>query len=192
MLSSSPFSNMSFRAAAAILAVLGVLADRAVASLILHEGDVFTYEFNSLPDALYLPPGYGGTDGGGFSLRVSEFDWQQDVLRFEMFEDNLGQPNFFEAVVEAVTDGGFLTGTWADNQGVVRLTMEAGEVSLDQLMFMHQVPLDDQGNIVRYIATVEPVPEPSTMLMLVCGPMALLMRGRRERSRRWRPQSATR
>src|SRR4029434_8606498 len=118
----SQFSMMSFRCVAAILAALGVIADRAAASVILHEGDVFTYEFNALPDALHLPPGFGSTDGGGFSLRVSEFDSQQDVLRFEMFEDNLAHPAFLEAVVEAVTDGSFLEGTWADHQGVVRLT----------------------------------------------------------------------
>src|SRR5262245_46935541 len=136
---------MSARSFAASLVFLGAITYGAVASVILHEGDVFTYEFNGLPDPpLYLPPGYGATDGGGFFLRVSDFDWQTDVLRFEMFEDNLGQPTFFEAVVEAVTDGGFLDGTWADHQGVVRLTMEAGDVSLDQLTFMHQVPLDQQ------------------------------------------------
>jgi hypothetical protein len=170
---------MSIRSFAAILAVLGVIADRAAASVILHEGDVFTHEFNALPDALYLPPGYGGDDGGGFTLRVSGFDYQHDILRFEMFEDNLAQPHFLEAVVEAEIDGSFLAGTWADHQGVVRLTMEAGEVSLDQLLFMHQVPLDQLGNIVRYTATVEPVPEPSAALLLVCGPLAFLMR-------RWR------
>src|SRR4030095_7437055 len=120
---------MSTRSFAALLAVLGVIADRAAASVILHEGDVFTHEFNALPDALYLPPGYGGDDGGGFTLRVSGFDYQHDILRFEMFEDNLAQPHFLEAVVEAEIDGSFLAGTWADHQGVVRLTMEAGEVS---------------------------------------------------------------
>jgi hypothetical protein len=45
--------------------------------------------------------------------------------------------------------------------------LEAGEVSLDQFLFMHQVPLDEEGNIVRYFRTVEPVPEQSTLLMLI-------------------------
>jgi hypothetical protein len=170
---------MNVRSFATVLAVLGVIAHGAVASVILHEGDVFTYEFNALPDAVYLPPGYGGSDGGGFTLWVSGFEAQQDVLRFEMFEDNLGEPTFFAAVTEAVVDGGFLDGHWADHQGVVRLTMEAGEVSVDQLLFMHQVPLDQEGNIVRYQATVEPVPEPSSALLLMFGPLMLLMR-------RWR------
>src|SRR6266850_227240 len=121
----------------------------------LNAGDSFTYQFTSLPDVIVPADGFGTRPVGVFIVNLSGFNVGTDMLRVEMFENSLSEAPAVTFVAEQSLDGTSFDG-WADFQGVVRLTMLSGSVTVDSMTFFHQVPLDDFSGR-RYQLTVVPV-----------------------------------
>jgi hypothetical protein len=131
------------------------LAASAHGQVLLNTGDVFTYQFTSLPAAVTASFPVQAP-AGGFSFSLSSFDASGDVLFVEMFENSTNESPVETFVTEALTDGTAIYGAWADFQGVVRFTMLAGSVTLESITFFHEVPLDAESRQLRQV-TVVPV-----------------------------------
>jgi hypothetical protein len=106
--------------------------------VVLQPGDVFTYTFTNLPQVV---PGAGVSEVpvGTFTVSVSSFDAVSDVLFVEMFENGTNEAPLLTFVQEAANDGSSFPNAWADFQGTVRLTMLSGSVTLESLLFAHEV-----------------------------------------------------
>ena len=141
--------------------------------LVMNTGDVFGYEFSSLPYSgrFELNPRDPGWDRWTFSGRFQE----GTVLRVEMFGNSLHeQPLFWHEFpligLSAITDSYFAipaTAAWADLRGAVRLTVVSGSASICD---MHVTALVHVEGPPRgwdaYTASILPVPEPSTFALL--------------------------
>lgn len=139
----------------AICVNLLALTLSAHAHVLLNAGDVFTYEFTSLPPPL-PSPGFVEAPTGGFSIALSSFEAGSDVLFVEMFENSTNEPPLETFVAEYLADGTALEGAWEDLQGTVRFTMLSGSATLEQIVFLHFAPLDTETRDVRQL-TVVPV-----------------------------------
>jgi hypothetical protein len=120
--------------------VLCTLIASAQAQVLLQPGDVFTYTFTSLPQVV---PGAGMSDvpTGAFGFTVSSFDAGTDMLFVEMFENGTNEAPLLTFVTEATSDGSSFPNAWSDFQGTVRFTMLSGSVTLESILFFHEVLL---------------------------------------------------
>jgi hypothetical protein len=146
----------SYRHLPALLtSILCALTLSAQAQVLLKTGDVFTYQFTSLPESV-PSPGTVDRPVGGFALQLSsdEFNPVNDVLLVEMFENSTNEPPLATFVAEYFTDGTAISHAWADFQGVVRFTMLSGSTTLESITFFYMVPLDTETRDVRQMTVV--------------------------------------
>src|ERR1044071_9283982 len=87
-----------------ICVILLTMAGSVQAQVLLKTGDVYTYQFNSLPEGM-PSPGVVDRPVGGFSFVLSAFNPATDVLFVEMFENSTNEPPIETFVAEAFTDG---------------------------------------------------------------------------------------
>ena len=122
----------------------------------LFAGDTFTFEFTSLLEVgPRIPPG-GCTEGAEIMLRFSgDFLESNELVRLEFFENSLLEPPFYSRErsglrVGTGAFGGFLLDHWQDLQGIIRITVIAGSINVNQFDVRVQ---DDCGlftNIFRF------------------------------------------
>jgi hypothetical protein len=111
------------------LAILLLAVSHAYCQLVLNTGDVWTWGFTNMPNVTTS----GGLPGfipvSSVYLDVSSYDITADVIRCEMLENGLADVPV--AVGGRSCSASFQT--WSDLQGMVRVTMVAGSVSLDSV-----------------------------------------------------------
>jgi hypothetical protein len=127
-----------------ILAALTLFAVAPARSqLTLNTGDSIVLRFNSLPEVFISSDSYGTNAMGGVNFTLLDFESTNDVLQFELFEDSLNSAPMANVVAEQANDGTLGSiGAWADYQGLVRFTMVTGSVTIAQVTFFHQIPID--------------------------------------------------
>jgi hypothetical protein len=127
-----------------LLAALTLFAAASARSqLTLNTGDSVVLRFNSLPEVFISTDSYGTNAVGGVSFSLLDFEATNDVLQFELFEDSLNSAPMANVVAEQANDGTLGSiGAWADYQGLVRFTMVTGSVTIAQVTFFHQIPID--------------------------------------------------
>jgi hypothetical protein len=143
------------------MALLAVIPFRAFSQgLVLNTGDVFTFEFNNFHLESHLPP----PQDPYTRILLGKRDFTGAFL-FEVFEDNVTQPAVFStdviATVNPSTDF-HLSPIWSDLQGVFRMTIESGSVTIPVLL---GAVITSEG--VVYSQSVTPVPEPTTWSLVV-------------------------
>ena len=139
--------------------------------LTLQPGDSYTFSFSALPESSVGYFGYAPS--GGLWFHVSDFEAGVDQLSFYIFEDSPEHLSVAGGVTEAVQDGT----AFPDANGGVVFTMLAGSVTLEDMTFFYQEPVDEI-NSRRYTLTLvpDPVPEPHAGLLLVIGAAIATMR----------------
>ncbi len=162
-----------------ILLVLVVSRLSSEAQSTLNAGDVFTYEFSSLP---YRQAVFGPAPAGMFQFTVNSLE-PLDSFRYEMFEGSLATDPAQGPICSGTVSGPpapgawpcFVAGAWQDLQGTVRFTMLAGSVTLDSF----ELGVLRQGGPTGaqwYYQMVTPVPEPGPMVLLGLGVASFLLR----------------
>jgi hypothetical protein len=136
--------TLSMRTICLTWSLLLALTLSAKAQLLLNPGDVYTYQFNSLPEVVSVPPDERSL--GGFYFHVSSYDPVTDFLMVEMFENSTNEPPLVSFVTEFTSDGYGAEGLWADFQGTVRFTMLSGSVTLDSITTLFQVPFTAESS----------------------------------------------
>lgn len=165
----------------ALLAFIAV-AHPAHSQFLLNAGESYSYEFLSLGTP--TPIGSGPT-GVTFTPIFSGFSLGENIL-MEAFEDNTSQTPWGSATYNPQSPGG--TGLssgihWSDFQGVVRITVVSGSMTLESMNFLREGPIPNGGGYGRYSLQVIPtaVPEPGTWSLLgLAGLAALGWRARRK------------
>jgi len=150
--------------------------------LILSAGDSYTLEFSDLAlegpwpldDPRPTPFGQVGVAHYGFEAG--------DSLLIEMFEDTTAEPpvgtggwDWPEGTVQSPPPPLFIEsfGAWQDLQGVIRLTMLSGSVTIvDVTAFAVRDEVDGR---FRYLSAI-PLPEPSGAMLAFVGIGALFLR----------------
>jgi len=141
--------------------------------VLLNAGESFTFEFTSLP--LHH---IDKTDVRGvFSLEIS--DWTTGRFLFEIFENNVNEA----PIRNTDFPSGFIpSGAWQDLQGVARVTVFNGSVTLNSLSFRVTIPSEHSDpnlppiNYFVYQSTFPTaVPEPTVLVFV--GLTALVGKG---------------
>jgi len=135
------------------------------AELVLNQGEVLTYEFQSLRLA---ETSFGDNPAIGVFFVLNQNNPFGGQVRYEMFENSLGE----SPICSGVANSGDIImecsglGAWQDLQGVIRLTGLQGGAHLDRLQFLVQRPGNSEPfhPVFTYRADVllPVVPEPST------------------------------
>lgn len=161
------------------------------AQLSMNAGDTFEYSFNDLPDQQTV----GGPllRGGGFRLQLDPSTVNSgDTIRMEMFEGGIFGTAAAERTVDVFEFGingmigmgfGAPAETWADHNGSVRITVVSGSYTVNQ-MFMERGEATPNDDTMLSSLTITPVPEPSTMGILIVG--AAMLAGRSIQKKRFR------
>jgi len=124
----------------ALMAMLWAASLPAYSQIVLNAGDVWTYQFTSLPQVV---TGSGQADLlSGFYFDVSSYEVGTDLLVAELFENSVADPALCVVVANTVPwiDGCTEVGAIADFQGAVRVTMLSGSATLEAVTFYYQQP----------------------------------------------------
>ena len=166
----------------------------ASAQFLLHSGETFTYQFNSLPlyeaaTELDSPP------GGYWELQTAPISPTTPLqFRLEMFEDSVAEAPIGAMLYESspsqpawdaftcISSGPF---NWQDLQGVVRVTVLEGTLQLNSLWVTAWRPAGGGVDDLFFSGFVAIVPEPSTMHILVLSGTALAAWGFYQPARRF-------
>ena len=134
--------------------------------LTLNSGDIFTYEFSSLPLVGTISEPL--TPLGNYSAILNPATVQEgDTILLEMFENSLSEtPIDSRTWMNSPLVICQAPAAWADLQGAVRLTMLSGSVTVDVLTFRALTPTGGTPPLNHWEATISPVPEPSTLALL--------------------------
>ena len=148
------------------LLCLSAFCPPAQSQLLLNAGDTYIYEFASLgtPNVVSGFNPTGNLFTPVFSAYIRPIDW----ITIEAFEDNTSETPWCShsyASPDPLLDHCGDSVRWSDHQGVVRITVLAGSVTLDSMSFYRQEPTGF-GNTAIYSMTVTPVPEPAALSML--------------------------
>lgn len=139
----------------------------------LSVGQDYEFAFSNLP--FHEPAPYPNQGGVTIQFRADLLE-AGDVVRFELFEDSVGDPAFFTNDFTTPTDhfGASVVSPapWQDLQGVIRVSVLAGSIEIGSISA--QVIRDGS----RYFATIpiSPVPESSSVYLLAIGIAALSLR----------------
>jgi hypothetical protein len=146
------------------LSALGLIAACVTthAQLTLNSGDVFTYEFTSLMPVSGDPGPLNPL--GNYSAILNPVTVQPgDTIRLEMFENSLTEaPIDSRTWVNQSLVICQAPNAWDDLQGVIRLTMLSGSVTVDVITLRALTPSGGTPPLNIWESTFVPVPEPST------------------------------
>ena len=136
----------------------------AKSELVLNQGDVWTYSFNTLP-LTGTTNSFQTSPQGIFEFHVQAGSLQSgEMLRYDMFENAASEAPICS---QTMAFGSPLTATcsspaaWADLQGVVRLTMLSGSLAVDNVHLEAIVSGPSLSSYNVYSTSFNPVPEPS-------------------------------
>jgi hypothetical protein len=138
----------------------------AKSQMVLNAGDTFTYEFTSLPAR--IDPGGFVDNFAHFTVGVPDFNRQQDVVRVEAFENSASEAPLCTYQLGVSPEECLMPLAWNDLQGVVRVSVTQGSVTLNSMHFHVETAIDITSHNV-YDLTVVPVPEPSVLSLLGVG-----------------------
>ena len=128
--------------------------------LVLQPGDVYTYQFNTLPQT-GLVSAFGTDPGGSVSFQVNSGSFQNgDSLRYEMFENSIAEQPICSGTMSSAPPYTNLCkslSAWQDVQGVFRLTMISGSVTVDSFYLEVIKPGPSLSSYNVYSATIVPV-----------------------------------
>jgi hypothetical protein len=139
----------------AMIATLCAASLPAYSQIVLNAGDVWTYEFTSLP---HVVSGTGEASLlAGFFFELSGYEVGPDLLFAEMFENSTNEACICTAILntDPPIDSCAEVGAWADFQGAVRFTMLSGSATLERVTFYYQQPTGPD-TWTRYEFTVAP------------------------------------
>ena len=159
----------------------------AQSQFLINAGETYTFEFSSMGTPT-VTPGFNIT-GLTLTPTFSGYDRFADSITIEAFEDNTSQtPWCAHAYVKPDPSLDHCGDSihWSDHQGVVRITVLSGSVTLDSMSFYRQEPVGF-GNTAVYNMTVVPssVPEPGTLSLLgVAGLAGVIWCARRKAGQR--------
>jgi hypothetical protein len=155
--------------------------------LALNQGDVWTYSFNSLP-LTGTTNSFLTSAQGIFQFHVQAGTLQSgEMVRYDMFENAASEAPICS---QTLAFGSPLTatcsspGAWSDLQGVVRLTMLMGSLTVDNVHLEAIVSGPSLSSYNVYSMSFNPVPEPSwgSLVLVALGAAIALYR-----TRKWRP-----
>jgi hypothetical protein len=141
------------------------------AQLTLNPGDRYVFSFSELPDTQIGQ--FGFSPSGGVSFHLSEFESGTDQLLFHIFEETPDNPYVAGGIAEAAVDGTAMPDAFSDFDGGVFFEMLAGSVTLLDVTFFFQQPIDDTQSR-RYTKTIVPIPEPTSAMILFTGLLHIL------------------
>jgi hypothetical protein len=149
----------------------------AAAQLTLRPGDTYTATFSALPDSTVGY--YGYAPSGGVWFHLSDYDPESDRLEFHIFEETPDVPSNAGGVAENAVDGTGEANAFVDRDGGAVFTMLEGSVTLEDLTFWFQEPVDETDSR-RYTLTIVPAPEPAAALLVgtAAAPVTLSRRRR--------------
>jgi hypothetical protein len=168
------------------------LCPAGFSQLVLHQGDSYTYRFDSLP-FVGVTTGTGSALPAGFLLVSGRsINWQPgDLLRLELFEDDIGPTPLQTGSIPFALQPDVATGqgenfAWQDLQGAIRVSSDAGSFIIDKVILEVSVPFSaSQPSLSFYHLEFTPVPEPGTLWWLAIFAVAGIpcLRGCRKRRR---------
>jgi hypothetical protein len=153
----------------ATVLLMAALRLSASGQLTLNAGDVYSYEFSSLPGP--TPYAGGAVVSGLVYLTLSPATLQAgNVLRYEMFEDGFSQAPIFSRTLTGPTDDsgpyvGVANGAWQDRQGAIRITALSGSATIDTIQLV-SFEAGGRFGLQYYSSVLTPVPEPGTWCLL--------------------------
>jgi hypothetical protein len=157
---------------AAVLFALLLASVSAKSQLVLNQGDVWTHTFNSLP-LTGTTNSFLTSAQGVFEFHVQAGTLQSgDTLRYDMFENGASETPICS---QTIAFGSPLTATcsspnaWADLQGVIRLTMLSGSLTVDNVHLEAIVSGPSLSSFNVYSTSFNPVPEPSFFFLCAAG-----------------------
>ena len=170
-----------------VFAIVAVLMPGAVhGQLTLSAGESFTYNFNTLP---FFGEGYTGFPPGGINYATFESDPRThdagDAFRVEIFETSASDtPSAVNSGLGSITAQG--NGGWHDLQGVARVTVTSGTLTLNTFSLgVYRPTAGSPGEFESFATGTIPVPEPGAIALWSCAAAGLFisLRGRTRRSR---------
>jgi hypothetical protein len=172
---------------AAILIILLMASLSAKSQLVLNQGDAWVHTFNSLP-LTGTTNSFLSTPQGIFEFHVQAGTLQSgEMLRYEMFENAASETPICS---QTIAFGSPLTAScsspnaWADLQGVFRLTMLSGSLTVDNVHLEAIVSGPSFSSYNVYSTSFNPAPEPSVgNLLALCLGACLIIANTRTRRR---------
>ncbi len=166
--------------------VLSILACLAAClalhgQVILNTGDVYTYEFNSLPFAGQVSDPLTPM---GFCLAILNPATVQagDAIRLELFENSLAElPSADRSWTNSSMTTCSAPMSWGDLQGAIRVTMLSGTATLDWITLRSFTATGGTPPLNLWERSFTPVPVPEPGIMALVGMALLIGLG----SRRW-------
>src|SRR5262245_3447879 len=165
-----------------VLTLVGSIGS-STAQLLLSTGQSFTYEFSTLE---FFGDGFTGYGPNGINFATfysnPALTTPDAVFTVDLFENNVS-----ETPIATASGNDFVTalaaGGWHDLQGVGRVTVTAGTVGLDSMIFQVYRPTPDvPGEFESYSSgTITLVPEPGTIALFGIGLLGLLVSGLKRR-----------
>jgi hypothetical protein len=166
------------------LLILLTVSLSAKAELVLNPGDVWTYNFNTLP-LTGVTNSFLSSPQGIFEFHVQAGTLQAgDNLRYDMFETGTSEVPICSqnlAFGSPLTATCSSPGAWADLQGVVRLTMLSGSLVVDNVHLEAIVSGPSLSSYNVYSSSFNPVPEPSWVSLILVATVVGLSITRRRR-----------
>lgn len=153
--------------------------------LVLNAGDIWSYQFSSLPFTGMISTN-DATPVGVF--RISATSQNSSMLFFSLYENSLSETplgNYSLLVDPSGGNGTVVTfNAWQDVQGAVRLQAFSGPISIDTITIQAITASTDPAFFNFYEAHVVAVPEPNSVVLLGGGLVAgMIFFGRRHFTR---------
>lgn len=166
-----------------LISMVFLAAGNQLAAQTLHmsDGDVFTYEFNTLALRYAHLSGVGNSGQALVGLSAGDSLSAVDAMRLELFENSLTETPFRIVTMYGTNSSSALSGfgvsqagVWQDLQGVVRITMIHGSADVSALHITAIRETAQYGIDPSLPLTVSAsVPEPSSLGLLLLGGILL-------------------
>ena len=142
----------------------------AHSQLHLNTGETWTYQFNSLPHTGFISV-FVTNPVGGVSFTIDSSTFQTgDKLRYEMFENNTSEMPICSGLMASAppfTVSCQAPSSWDDLQGVIRLTMVSGSLTVTGITVEVIRSGPNLSSYDIYSSTFVSVPQPPRVLSAV-------------------------
>lgn len=172
-----------------IAAILTTGAFTGASQVLLHGGDTYTYQFNTLPFESHVTNGVAAPFGF-FSLPIFPSDLgPTGMLRMEMFENTTSETPIFSRTLTSSSSLGdthaTAVGAWGDVQGAIRLTMLSGSLTINIFSLEAVTAASPSGFDVYGDRVIPVVPEPGPFALVGLSSLtvAFCRRNHKERAR---------